>query len=1413
MFRPAWIAKQMHRAFVAALVAALVAVPVPVSYAAKPPPANPVLASIVPGNADPGSVIDLYGSGFGSKRTGDLVSFAGGVVGAVYPAWSDTHISVQVPAGAQSGGVSVTVDKVASNPLHFYPWSTPALDLLSPSVAGHGQLVTLSGASFGSVQSGSTVTFSGIEADVVSWSDTSIVVAVPDAPSGPVQVDREGVRSPALPFERTYAPVVSSVTPTAALVGSTVTIAGTGFEANQGSGSVSFDGVVASIVSWSDTSIRAVVPGDGPVVVTQNGLDSNAASFGSYVAPVLTSLTPARAPAGATVTLSGTDFGAQQGSGFVSFGAVSAVVSSWSDTSIDVVVPDVGDCDVAVTQNGVASGALAFDRIYPPAITSVTPSAALVGSTVIITGSGFETVQGLGSVTFGGVPATVTSWSDTAISAVVPGDGPIVVTQGALSSNAQVFASFLAPTLTSLSPSSAPAGAAVTLSGTDFGAAQGDGEVTFGGVPAIVSSWSDTSITVIVPDVDDCDVTVSQNGEASAALPFERTYAPVVSSVTPTAALVGSTVTIAGTGFEANQGSGSVSFDGVVASIVSWSDTSIRAVVPGDGPVVVTQNGLDSNAASFGSYVAPVLTSLTPARAPAGATVTLSGTDFGAQQGSGFVSFGAVSAVVSSWSDTSIDVVVPDVGDCDVAVTQNGVASGALAFDRIYPPAITSVTPSAALVGSTVIITGSGFETVQGLGSVTFGGVPATVTSWSDTAISAVVPGDGPIVVTQNGFDSVPSTFLITPVLTSISPVAANAGAELVLSGTDFGAAQGDGEVTFGGVPAIVSSWSDTSITVIVPDVPSGDVAVVKGGTAPSNHLAFTRVYAPHVSHLTTSRASVGSTILVLGSGFGAVQGLGAVTFNGVPASIVSWSDSAVGVIVSGDGPVVVSQGGMNSNAVLFDSFERAVVHSLSALTGPWGSELTVYGAHFEDLRGSGYVSFGGVTAEVVSWSDTEIVVTVPDTDTGPVDVTQNGETSNPVPFDPYPLPVIASVSKPRGQVGDSITIDGRSFGASPGTLTLAGLPLTASSWSDDRIVFTVPGSAVSGEIKVRTDYGDSNHVAFKVFVAPMATSVVAKNPDEALSDGEDFVIMGSNFEATQSDGWVTWGGMPCPIVSWSDTQIVATVPGGAPAGYVGVWQNGVCSNGVWKQFTPVITSMSNWVAVIGDEITLTGDAFGTVKTSRSRVAVSGTTCEIVSWSDTQIVFKVPDITKAGYVGVYRDGIGSNGMYLVPAPRLSSLSSISLAPGRQLTIFGQGFGATQETGCVVKIGGVEVPVVSWSDSAIVVTVTEAAQTGYVGVYREWASSNGLWFLPAHEPVITSVDTTSAAAGQTVSVAGSNFYPQSAGSKVTVGGVSCPVVSWSPTQVVFTVPADAVTGYVGVWNYGLCSNGVELSILP
>src|SRR5207302_584177 len=141
---------------------------------------------------------------------------------------------------------------------------------------------------------------------------------------------------------------------------------------------------------------------------------------------------------------------------------------------------------VVTAAGGVASAGVNFTVTAAPSIGSLTPNAGVVGSSVTIAGSNFGSAQGNGFVTSNGTTATVTSWGGTSITATVPTGattGNVAVTgAGGVASNGVSFTVRVAPSITSLTPSSGRPGASITIAGTNFTSSQGT--VTFNGQSA-----------------------------------------------------------------------------------------------------------------------------------------------------------------------------------------------------------------------------------------------------------------------------------------------------------------------------------------------------------------------------------------------------------------------------------------------------------------------------------------------------------------------------------------------------------------------------------------------------------------------------------------------------------------------------------------------------------------------------------------------------------------------------------------------------------------------------------------------------------------------------------------------------------------------------------------------------------------
>jgi IPT/TIG domain len=164
---------------------------------------------------------------------------------------------------------------------------------------------------------------------------------------------------------------------------------------------------------------------------------------------------------------------------------------------------------------------------------------------------------------------------------------------------------------------------------------------------------------------------------------------------------------------------------------------------------------------------------------------------------------------------------------------------------------------------------------------------------------------------------------------------------------------------------------------------------------------------------------------------------------------------------------------------------------------------------------------------------------------------------------------------------------------------------------------------------------------------------------------------------------------------------------------------------------------------------------------------------------------------------------------LAQTPTLTSISPTSLSPGMQATLSGSGFGAN--TGSVQLQNQTNVPIVSWSDTQIVVTVPAGTIPGHASVYRNGVYSNYVSFtmIPA---TLSSISPTSLSPGMQATLTGSGFGANT-GSVQLQNQTNVPIVSWSDTQIVVTVPAGTIPGHASVYRNGIYSNVVSFTISP
>jgi phospholipase C len=483
----------------------------------------------------------------------------------------------------------------------------------------------------------------------------------------------------------------------------------------------------------------------------------------------------------------------------------------------------------------------------PPAITGFAPTSGPVGTSVVITGSGFT---GATDVQFNGTSTSYSLDSDAQITASVPFGaltGKISVT--ATSGTSTSFADFRTqPTVASFTPTVGLSGTSVTITGTAF---TGATSVKFNGTSATAYSVdSYTQITASVPSgalTGKISVTAGGTGTSSAKFKVQ----PTIKSFVPTAGLPGTSVTITGTAFT---GATSVKFNGTSATAYSVdSYTQITASVPSGaltGKISVTTSG-GAVTSSTKFKVQPTVTSFTPTAGPVGSSVTITGVAF---TGATAVKFEGVAATFTVDSSTQITASVPAgalTGKISVT-TPGGTMMSSSQF--MVQPTLTAVTPTAASVGASVVITGSG---LAGANDIEFNGTAASSYSVdSDTQITATVPSgaqSGPIGVSTPGgqavsvdsFTVVPSPM---PAITGFAAMSGPVGTSVVITGSGFTWAT---DVQFDGTGTSIRSVdSDTQITARVPrGACSGTISVIADGGVANSATSFTVVPIP-IQHI-----------------------------------------------------------------------------------------------------------------------------------------------------------------------------------------------------------------------------------------------------------------------------------------------------------------------------------------------------------------------------------------------------------------------------------------------------------------------------------------------------------------------------------------------------------------------------------
>jgi hypothetical protein len=510
------------------------------------------------------------------------------------------------------------------------PVSAQIITNVTPPLGAHGDLVKILGNGFapGGVRPSTlTVDFNGTLSTsspnaVVSDSEIDITNVPTTASSGYIHafVNGSEATSPQQFIVISTNAYVTNFTPVYGAQNTTVVLTGVHFSTG-GATNVMFNGVLSKKTAGtpflkSDNEMDVTAPSGvttGPLVLmskfgpTHNfSTVSNVISITTnfFVAPSLTSFSPATGRPNTNVVIKGTNFIAASA---VQFGSVNATDFTVMDNNtIQATVP-TNASTAAITVSppsgtilSAAQSATSFKML--PTIYNFFPSSGPTNTLITISGAGLNekaphpdvTVGGGTVTTFGTISVNTLSFNvpTTASSGVIT----ITTTNGSITST-QLF--YLPASISSFTPIGGAAGTIVRINGNNFTNASA---VSFNGIPATAFAvTNNTTLGAVAP----AGVT---SGVISVTTPFGATnsialfYAPpTVISFTPTHGLPGTNVTITGTSFT---NATAVLFNGTpAASFTVTNNNILSAVVPNDvtsGPITVAApGGTNSSATDF----------------------------------------------------------------------------------------------------------------------------------------------------------------------------------------------------------------------------------------------------------------------------------------------------------------------------------------------------------------------------------------------------------------------------------------------------------------------------------------------------------------------------------------------------------------------------------------------------------------------------------------------------------------------------------------------------------------------------------------------------------------------------------------------------------------------------------------------
>ncbi len=514
-----------------------------------------------------------------------------------------------------------------------------------------------------------------------------------------------------------------------------------------------------------------------------------------------------------------------------------------------------------------------YEVIENPVIVKFAPKSGIGGTRVEIKGSGFRKGD---QVLMNNRAVKVNQLGPKRIVATIPRNATtdylVVSRPGGTQarSRAQFKVVQPAPQVSGMSPGGAPAGSTVRITGQYFTNAD---KILYGRFPMSVAGSSATWVDVIIPEArNDQYITIKNRWGSSRTRDRFRLERPAaISRFSPKYGVVGQRVDIYGANFQAGD---VVRLGGRQLKILQLRSSQISVEIPNGaqtGKFAIQRNRVRIHSKkAFEVVYMPSVSGFSPSGGAVGTRVTITGSHFSPDAK---VYFGRQQLRILQRSDAALVVAIPNrAKDQFFAVrTKGGESSTESRFQVHYYSAVTGVRPSAATVGSRVVIRGKALRRAD---QFYLGNVELPVVEWKPRRVVVTIPKgavSGNIAwdtYGQMNESRVHFTVLQPPSITRYGPHAGPAGTRITITGDNFTRKT---KVLYGNREIkVVRQVLPTSLDAIIPNNARGTkyIWVVDAGARIRSGKPFQVIVPPAISSFSPTYGTPGTEVTIAGTNF-----------------------------------------------------------------------------------------------------------------------------------------------------------------------------------------------------------------------------------------------------------------------------------------------------------------------------------------------------------------------------------------------------------------------------------------------------------------------------------------------------------------------------------------------------------------